>query len=141
MIEVTPAIILDEDEIAESFIRSSGPGGQNVNKVATAVQIRFDVLASPALSEAVRQRLLRLAGSKATRDGVLIITAQRFRTQERNRQDARDRLVDLIRRAAEPPPPPRRATRPTKGSVERRLTGKSKRSAIKAGRGAPGGDE
>ncbi len=141
MIEINATLALDESEISETFIRASGPGGQNVNKVSSAVQIRFDARSSPSLPERIRERLIRLAGAKATREGVIIITAQRFRMQERNREDARERLVELIRKAAEPPPPPRRATRPTKGSVERRLTGKAKRSAVKAGRGSPGGDD
>src|SRR4029079_5280088 len=102
MIQVTPAIALDESELQESFVRSSGPGGQNVNKVETAVQLRFDVRNSPSLPEAVRLRLERLAGRRLTRDGVLILNAQRFRTQERNRQDALERLVALIREAGGP---------------------------------------
>src|SRR3982750_2078602 len=112
MIRVTPSIALDEREIAESFVRSSGPGGQNVNKLATAVQLRFDVRRSPSLPEPVRQRLEELARRRPPGGGVLIIPAQRHRTQERNREDAQEPLLDLIRRAAEPPPPPRRPTRP-----------------------------
>ena len=103
MIQVTPDIALDESELLESFVRSSGPGGQNVNKVETAVQLRFDVRRSPSLPEGVRQRLERLAGRRLTQDGVLVLTAQRFRTQERNRQDALERLLALIREAAVPP--------------------------------------
>lgn len=130
MIRVTPQIALDEREIEEQFIRSGGPGGQNVNKVATAVQLRFDARASPALDDAVRRRLATLAGRRMTKDGVLVITAERFRTRERNRADALERLVELIRRAAIVPKS-RRATRPTKASRERRLAGKAVRSRTK----------
>lgn len=139
-IAVTPRISLDERELEESFVRASGAGGQNIHKVSSAVQLRFDAAASPGLGEAVRERLLRLAGHRATRAGVITIHAQRFRTQERNRDDARERLFALIRDAAVPPPPARRATRPTRGSVQRRLEGKSVRSEIKRGRGRPGED-
>ncbi|MBV9701315.1 MAG: aminoacyl-tRNA hydrolase [Methylobacteriaceae bacterium] len=135
MIHISDKISLDENEIAETFVRASGPGGQNVNKVASAVQIRFDVRRSPSLPEDVRARLERLAGRRLTRDGVIVIDAQRFRTQERNRADALDRLVELVRRAAAAPMP-RRPTRPTKASQERRLEGKSRRAAIKRHRGA-----
>ena len=131
-IVVTRSIRLDPDELQESFIRASGPGGQNVNKVATAVELRFDVAGSPSLPEAVRERLVRLAGRRLTLDGVLIIRADRFRTQERNRADAQERLLKLIRKAAEPPPPPRKATKPTLGSKIRRLEGKKKRGAVKS---------
>ena len=124
MIQVTDAIALDEREIEERFIRASGPGGQNVNKVATAVQIRFAIDASPALDAGVRRRLKALAGRRVTRDGVLVITADAFRTQERNRSDARERLVALIRQAAVRPKP-RRPTRPGKAARERRLADKA----------------
>lgn len=134
MIVVTPSIALDEREIEERFVRASGPGGQNVNKLATAVQLRFDVERSPALPEGVRARLKTLAGRRLTQDGVLVITAQRHRTQERNRQDALDRLLDLIRRSATPPRP-RRPTRPTLASKRRRLDAKSRRAGIKSLRG------
>jgi ribosome-associated protein len=134
MIRVNDHISIDEGEIEESFIRSSGPGGQNVNKLATAVQLRFDVRHSPSLPHEVRARLERLAGRRLTRDGVLVITAQRHRTQERNRSDAVERLVELIRAAAVRPTP-RRPTRPTLGSKVRRLEGKKRRSGVKALRG------
>ena len=136
MIPIADGIGLDEGELEESFIRASGPGGQNVNKVASAVQLRFDVRRSPSLPTPVRERLERLGGHRLTQDGVLVITAQRFRSQERNRQDALDRLVALIRRAATPPRP-RRPTRPTAAARERRLAGKARRSRLKRERAAP----
>ena len=141
MIEVTPAISISEDEITERFIRAAGPGGQNVNKVSTAVELRFDVWNSPTLPEPVRARLARLAGRRLTQEGVLVLLAERFRTQERNRADAQDRLLELIRKAAEPPPPPRKKTRPTLASKKRRLESKTRRAVVKAGRGRPGGDD
>jgi ribosome-associated protein len=138
MIKVTNSISLDEDELQESFIRASGPGGQNVNKVESAVQLRFDVRNSPSLPEDVKERLERIAGKRLTNDGVLIITAQRFRMQERNREDAVNRLVELVRQATERPKP-RRPTRPTLASKKRRLEAKGRRSEIKKGRGKGGG--
>jgi ribosome-associated protein len=128
------AITIPETELVESFIRASGPGGQNVNKVSSAVQLRFDVRASPSLPDDVAVRLMRLAGTRLTRDGVIVITADRFRTQERNRADARERLTALVA-AAEVRPVKRRPTKPSKGSQERRLAGKAVRSGVKAGRG------
>ncbi|MBX6374244.1 MAG: aminoacyl-tRNA hydrolase [Acetobacteraceae bacterium] len=131
MIRVTARIALDEREVEESFLRASGPGGQNVNKLETAVQLRFDAARSPSLPEDVRERLMRLAGRRLTREGVLVITARRHRTQERNRAEALERLVTLIRQAAEPPPPPRRPTKPSRASQRRRLEGKARRAGIK----------
>jgi ribosome-associated protein len=140
MIPIPPNIELDEGELEFAFIRASGPGGQNVNKVATAVQMRFDARRSPSLPNDVSIRLQKIAGSRLTSEGVIVITANRFRTQERNRADAVDRLVEMIARAAEPPPPPRRATKPSKAAKARRVDAKVRRGAIKAMRGKPAGD-
>jgi ribosome-associated protein len=139
-IAITDRIALDETEIAVSFIRASGPGGQNVNKVASAAQLRFDARGSPSLPAAVRERLERIAGARLTKDGEIVITADRFRTQEANRRDAIERLVRMIRQAAIERPV-RRPTQPTLGSKLRRLTGKTKRSAVKLHRRKPGPDE
>ncbi len=133
-IAITRTILLDPTEISESFIRSSGPGGQNVNKVSSAVQIRFDLANSPSLPEGMKMRVAAIAGSRLTKDGVLVITANGFREQPQNREDALARLVTLLRQAAIPPKP-RVATRPTLGSKTRRLASKTQRGAIKRMRG------
>jgi len=134
---MTPPSHIPPGELAFEFFRASGPGGQNVNKVATAVRLRFDLVRSTTLPPEVKARLRRLAGGRLTDAGVLVIEAQRFRTQERNRQDALDRLAALIARAWEPPRP-RRPTRPTAGSRERRLAAKRRRGAAKRSRGTVG---
>jgi len=136
-LRVTPQITIEDSELEESFIQASGPGGQNVNKVATAVQLRFDVAGSPSLPEDVRQRLTGLAGRRLTQNGVLVLTARNHRTQERNREEARERLADLIRQASIAPKP-RRATRPTLASKKRRLEAKNVRAGIKRNRAKPG---
>ena len=132
-IPVTDTIAIDEDELSESFVLASGPGGQNVNKVSTAVQLRFDVARSPSLSADVRVRIAVIAGQRLTKDGVLIVIARSHRSQERNRSDARARLIDLIRRAATPPKP-RHKTKPPRASKERRLDSKMRRSRLKRAR-------
>ena len=134
MIRITPSIALDEREIHETFIRASGPGGQNVNKLATAVQLRFDIHASPALDAETRSRLKRLGGHRVTGEGVIVITAERFRTRERNRADALARLVDLITQAAIRPRT-RRPTKPSRSQREARLEAKARRARLKRQRG------
>lgn len=140
MIEVTPTLSIPETEITVSFVRATGPGGQNVNKVATAAQLRFDVANSPSLTDEVRARLIKLAGRRMTADGILVIEAKRFRTQERNREDAIERLVTLISRAGQKPKN-RRKTKPTAASRERRLKQKGRRSQIKRSRQEPNRDD
>jgi len=135
LIPINCYLFLDDSEIEESFVRASGPGGQNVNKVSSAVQIRFDLSGSRSLPKDLRERLARLAGRRLTRDGVIVIIAQRYRTQERNRQDALDRLVALIRRAAVPPTP-RRPTKPSAAAKKRRLEAKARRATTKERRRA-----
>ena len=139
MIRITATISIDEDELSESFVRSSGPGGQNVNKVSTAVELRFDVRQSPSLPEPVKTRLMRIAGHRMTKDGVLIIQAERFRTQDANRKDAKDRLVEMVL-AATVVPKKRIKTKPTFASKQRRVEGKKKRSTVKKMRQSGGWD-
>ncbi len=140
MLHVSSSIAIEESELDERFVRASGPGGQNVNKVASAVELRFDVARSAALDEGTRARLRHLAGTRMTSDGVLLIDARRFRTQAENRKDARVRLAELIRKAAARPKP-RRKTKPTSGAVERRIATKRKRAETKQRRGRVSGDD
>lgn len=140
MLHVNDKLEIPDDEIEETFVRASGPGGQNVNKVSSAVQLRFDAAGSPSLPQAVKERLLKLAGSRATGAGEIVITANRFRNQPQNRDDARERLADLIRKALYVPKP-RKATKPTYGSQLRRIEGKKRRSDVKAGRRSRGDGE
>ena len=130
-------VTIPADELGEAFTRASGPGGQHVNKVETAVQLRFDASGSTVLPARAKARLLRLAGARATADGTVMVEASRTRSQARNREEARERLRELVLEALAPPPPPRRATRPTRGSVERRLAAKARRGRVKSARGRP----
>jgi ribosome-associated protein len=139
MLQISPTLAIPDQELEERFVRSSGPGGQNVNKVSTAVELRFDVANSPSLPEAVRERLLARRDRRITDEGVLVLSAQRFRTQDRNREDARERLAAVIV-AALTAPKKRVATKPTKGSKERRLGAKRERSSVKRHRSASGWD-
>ena len=135
MIEITPAIAIDEEEVTLKAVRASGPGGQHVNKTSTAVELRFDALNSPNLPEGVKARVKGVAGRRMNLEGVIVLQAEQHRSQERNKQDAVDRLVEILRKAAEPPPPPRKKTRPTRASKERRLVAKKTRGSVKSLRG------
>jgi ribosome-associated protein len=139
MLVITDDIAIDDDELHETFVRASGPGGQNVNKLSSAVQLRFDLLRSPSLSTGIKQRAARVAGRRLNRDGVVVVVGQRFRSQERNRADVRARLVALLRKAAEPPPV-RRPTRVPRAAKRQRLADKRKRSERKAVRATPAAD-
>ncbi|MEI9902558.1 MAG: alternative ribosome rescue aminoacyl-tRNA hydrolase ArfB [Asticcacaulis sp.] len=141
MVFITPKISVPDEELHESFVRSSGAGGQNVNKVSTAVELRFSIFENLSIPYDVKMRLIRLSGRKVTQEGVLILFVQTHRTQEMNRKAAEARFVDLVRKAAEPPPPPRIATKPTKGAHLRRLVGKAIRAKVKSSRGKVSDDD
>ncbi|EGF93413.1 RF-1 domain protein [Asticcacaulis biprosthecium C19] len=141
MVFITPKISVPDDELHESFVRASGAGGQNVNKVSTAVELRFSIVNNWTIPYDVKERLTKLGGRRVTNDGELVLFVQVHRTQEMNRKAALERFVELVSKAAEPPPPPRIRTKPTRGSVQRRLVGKSIRAGIKAGRAKPGDDD
>lgn len=141
MVFITPRITVPDDELHETFVRSSGAGGQNVNKVSTAVELRFSIFENLTIPYDVKQRLIKLGGRRVTQDGVLILFVQTHRTQEMNRRAAEARFVELLQKAAEPPPPPRIATKPTRGAVKRRLVAKAIRSTVKANRQRPEDDD
>ncbi len=141
MVFITPKISVPDEELHESFVRSSGAGGQNVNKVSTAVELRFSIFENLTIPYDVKMRLIRLAGRKVSQEGVLILFVQTHRTQEMNRKAALMRFVELVRKAAEPPPPPRIATKPTRGAVKRRLVGKAIRAKVKSNRARVGDDD
>lgn len=141
MVFITPRISVPDDELHESFVRSSGAGGQNVNKVSTAVELRFSIFENLTIPYDVKQRLIKLGGRRVTQDGVLVLFVQTHRTQDMNRKAAEARFVELLQKAAEPPPPPRVATKPTKGAVRRRLVAKTIRSTVKANRQRPEDDD
>lgn len=132
---INQKITIEDWELLESFVHSAGPGGQNVNKVATAVQLRFDLINSPSIPQNIKTHTKKLAGRRLNKDGILVLEASKHRSQERNRQDARERLKTLILEACQPPPPPRKVTKPSRGAVERRLRAKANRSSIKKMRG------
>lgn len=139
-IQINDRLSIDEDDLVLKAARASGPGGQHVNKTSTAIELRFDVRGSVALPEPVKERLAKLAGSRMTQEGVLVLFSQGSRSQEMNRQEAVERLVEMLREAAKPPPPPRKKTKPTRASKERRLTAKKTRGSVKAMRGRPSFD-
>ena len=141
MVFITPRISVPDDELHESFVRSSGAGGQNVNKVSTAVELRFSIFENLTIPYDVKQRLIKLGGRRVTQEGVLVLFVQTHRTQDMNRKAAEARFVELVQKAAEPPPPPRVATKPTKGAVRRRLVAKTIRSTVKSNRQKPDDDD
>jgi ribosome-associated protein len=141
LVFITPKISVPDDELHESFVRASGAGGQNINKVSTAVELRFNILQNWTIPYDVRMRLIRLAGRRVTQEGVLVLFVQTHRTQDMNRKAALERFVELVQKAAEPPPPPRIATKPTRGAVRRRLVGKAIRARVKSTRARVTGED